>query len=134
MAVNPPIYVFSNIVTAAGVVAQPLPTGVANAPSSGLIPLPSVATVHMLSVSGVGGTPSAWNVVLQVSGDGVNWTSILSHSSANTPAQTSGQIVSNNGASNQSNWPMPAIYARINVLSLTLGPATGLRVIAEGRF
>lgn len=100
----------------------------ANAPS--LIPLPGFVRSHALQVKGAGAAPTAWDVVLEGSLDGTSWTTICEHSSAN--AQGDGTYVTNNGVNHQAAWPMPALYVRVRVVSVTLGSATALNIVAQG--
>lgn len=77
-----------------------------------------------LQVIGTGDTPSAWTVALQVSLDGTNWVTLLTHSSADS--DPIGSFVSN-GAN-----LAPSLYLRSNVSALTLGPATNIVVTIVG--
>lgn len=65
-----------------------------------------------IQVKGTGGAASVWIVIMQVSLDGTNWTTGLTHSSAG--GASDGAIVS-------STTPIVALYARASVTSLTLG-------------
>jgi hypothetical protein len=127
---TPPPYELEVSVTGTGVVNIPNISGT-NAPS--VLPLLTVCSAHGLEVKGVGATPSAWAVVLQGSISGKNWTTILSHSSSNSPAQSDGQLVWNNNATNEGNWPNICKYVRIDVTALTLGSASALAIYAVGR-
>lgn len=76
-----------------------------------------------LQVSGVGGVPTAWTVVLEGSLDGVSFTEILKHTTAIGNGETifSGTTL------------FLANYYRVNVTALTLGPATSIEAKVIGR-
>jgi hypothetical protein len=70
-----------------------------------------------LQVKGTGAVPSAWNVVLEVSLDNANWTTVLTHS--NTLGDSDGST----------KWPIkstPALYVRARCVSVTLGGASNI--------
>lgn len=69
-------------------------------------------------VVGVGGTPTTWDVRLEGSLDGTNWTQIMAHTTA-----TGNAVVAFGGAN-----PYPVRYVRVNVNGLTLAPATSINV------
>ena len=76
-----------------------------------------------LQVTGVGGIPTAWNVVLEGSVDGITFTEILKH-----------QTIIGNGESVFSGTTLfLSNYYRVNVVSLTLGPATSIDVHVVGK-
>jgi hypothetical protein len=128
---NPPTYESELNFTAVAIQSIPNFTG-SNAPS--IQKLPSVTSAHALEVKGVGATPTHWTVLLQGSISGKNWTTILSHSDTNSPAQADGALIWNNGATNQANWPTHCVYLRVNVTVLVLGSATSINIYALGRF
>ena len=70
-----------------------------------------------------GGTLSSWDVFIQGSLDGVNFTNILEHYNG----FLTGQIISTGANFN------PYNYLRINCQSIELGTATDLHVVAGGR-
>jgi hypothetical protein len=71
---------------------------------------------YSIAVKGAGGSPTAWNVTLQVSNDDSNWTTIDTH----TQADGSGACRFVTGK--------PAAFVRANVVSATLNGATGLTI------
>lgn len=75
-------------------------------------------TYFGLAVKGTGGAPTAFNVVLEGSLDGTNWTTILTATEA-TPGD--GKII----------WQAAGIantvmYIRSRLVSITLGPASNV--------
>jgi len=78
--------------------------------------------VFSLNVKGVGGTPTAWAVVLEGSLDGVNWTTILTHNQL-TPL---GQTISS-GSNND-----PSLFFRSRCISVTLGTASAITATILG--
>jgi hypothetical protein len=76
-----------------------------------------------IQVTGVGAAPTAWVVALEGSVDGVNFSEILKHTTliGNAVNLFSGTTL------------FLASYYRINVISLTLGPATGIDVSVVGK-
>ena len=76
-----------------------------------------------VQVGATGGTPTLWNVVLEGSLDGTNFSTILSHTSANLGLNS---II---GTGNQ---VFPCTYIRIKVVTLTLGIATSITVNIAG--
>lgn len=75
-----------------------------------------------MQVGGVGGTPTAWDVVLEISIDGTMWAESIRHTTEDGMAAL---------LYTQQN-PVPVSYMRVRVVSLTLGPATGLLVAWSG--
>lgn len=73
-----------------------------------------------LQVSGVGAAPTAWTVNLEVSLDGVIFQRIIQH----TTTSLNGAVLWGIG--------FPALYFKMYVATLTLGPATGIKVGAIG--
>ncbi len=71
-----------------------------------------------IQVKGTGGIPTAWTVILEGSLDNSNFTQILKHSSANTPADTDGSV---KWASN-----VPCLYFRSRCTAFTGGPASNV--------
>lgn len=72
-----------------------------------------------LQVKGTGATPTAWNVVLEGSLNGTNYTTIVEHSNAGTFGATSdGGVVQTVAA--------PYLYFRARCVSITLGSATNM--------
>lgn len=70
-----------------------------------------------IQVKGTGGTPTSWSITLDGSLDGVNWTTIITHNSTDgsTSWDTAGK---------------PCNFVRVNVASLTLGPASDVVITA----
>lgn len=75
---------------------------------------------YTLQVSGVGGVPTAWHVVAEVSLDGVTYTAVLTHAS---PAQANGVLVTTGPSY------VAANFFRTRCVSVTLGPATSISAI-----
>ena len=75
-----------------------------------------------IQVTGTGATATAWNVVIEGSLNGTNYTTILSH----TEATGNGQILFSSANL------YPCVYTRSRVVSLTLGPATNIVVYIAG--
>lgn len=75
-----------------------------------------------LQVGGVGGVPTSWNVVLEISIDGTLWAESLRH----TDEDGNGALLYT-----QQN-PVPATFIRVRVESLVLGPASELTVAWSG--
>lgn len=75
-----------------------------------------------LQIGGEGGVPTSWDVVLEISIDGTLWAESLRHSTED-----------GNGSMlyTQQN-PVPVSHMRVRVISLALGPATGLIVAWSG--
>jgi hypothetical protein len=86
-----------------------------------LFPSPGGApfATYALSVKGTGAAPTSWSVTLDVCLDGQNWTTLLTHSSAD------GSVIFD-AAGKPSNW------IRVNVGALTLGSATDIVARAVG--
>lgn len=75
-----------------------------------------------LQVKGVGAAATAWSVVLEGSNDGVTFSTILTHGTLDTDGKL---LFTGTGF-------FPCKYFRSRVVSLTLGPATGLIVSSLG--
>lgn len=73
-----------------------------------------------LQVSGVGAAPTAWNVNLEISLDGVTFQQVAQHM---TTTGNGGVLFVTN---------KPCLVAQIFIASLTLGSATGLTATAIG--
>jgi len=80
--------------------------------STSYVDLPVPPSVFALQVKGTGGAPSTWDVYLQYSLDGTNWTNMIRHVQG-TDADGATVTV---GTSRY-----PALYTRFNVVALTLG-------------
>lgn len=76
------------------------------------------ASTFGMQVKGTGAAATAWNVVLEVSLDGTNYASLLTHSSADGDSD-GGVVWSGANAS-------PALYFRSRCVSVTLGSATNV--------
>lgn len=74
-----------------------------------------------MAVKGTGAAASAWTVNLQVSLDGTNYATLLSHANSD-----------GDGAAVWVPTPSPALYFRTNVSALTLGSATNIVVTIIG--
>lgn len=85
---------------------------------------PSGFKSFALQVKGTGASATAWNVVLEVSLDGTNYATLLTHASAEGDAD--GGIVWSGAADS------PCLYFRSRVVSVTLGSATNLSVTIAG--
>jgi len=75
-----------------------------------------------LQVVGVGGAPTAWDVYLQWSLDGSNWTNMLRHTNT---------VDANGDTVGTEDWSFPAAYIRINVVGLTLGAASSISALVR---
>jgi hypothetical protein len=75
-----------------------------------------------IQVTGTGATPTAWNVVLEASLDGVTFTTVVTATQADGDGKTrwTGAI------------RFPALYFRSRCVSLTLGSATNIVVTILG--
>ena len=73
---------------------------------------------YSIQVKGTGGTPTAWNVRLEVSLNNVDFTTVLTHNTA----------VGNAVVVASTATLFPALFFRSRVQSLTLGPATNIVV------
>lgn len=74
-----------------------------------------------VQVKGTGAAAGAWAVVLEVSLDGVNYTVLITHGSAESPADADGAV----------KWftsPVVGLYFRSRVVSLSLGSASNIVV------
>lgn len=80
------------------------------------------ACFYTIQVKGVGAGATAWTVALEGSNDGVNWSSIISHGTADVDG-----TVKNSGAT-----PIGTLWVRVNVSALTLGSATGITISVFG--
>jgi hypothetical protein len=76
------------------------------------------ATSFGMQVKGTGAAATAWNVVLEVSLDGTNFATLLTHASAD--ADSDGGIVWSGANAS------PVLYARSRLVSVTLGSATNV--------
>jgi hypothetical protein len=70
-------------------------------------------TLVGLQVKGTGGAASAWNVVLEVSLDGVNFAPLIAHD------LDDGSVIATGS-------PFPVLYFRSRCVSVTLGGATNV--------
>lgn len=77
-----------------------------------------------MQVKGTGAVPTSWTVAAQVSLNGTNWVTIMTHTNTE---QADGDIVWT-GANHY-----PSLYFRINVTALSLGSATNIVVTILGR-
>lgn len=114
-----PVFSFNDVVTATGVPAS-------QATPQLLVRPPKHVT---LQVKGVGAAPTAWKAAVERSLDGVNFDEnnpVLTHDSAGTPADKDGDVKST-GANF-----VPGFYYRTRLISVTLGTATGVQIIAQG--
>lgn len=91
-------------------------------PATGAIHTPNISyRTFAIQVKGTGATPSAWNVVLEGSIDGTNYTPILIHTQALT------ELILWSGTNFY-----PVSSYRIRVTSLTLGGASNIIVTVLG--
>jgi len=80
-------------------------------------------TTWTLQVIGEGGSPTLWEVLLEGSTDGINFSEILKH-----------DTLTGDGVNVFSGTTLfLASYYRVNVTALTLGPATGITANVIGR-
>lgn len=95
-------------------------TGTGNSPSINAYGGP--VSEFAIQVKGVGAAATAWNVVLEGSLNGVQYTTILTHTNASGDGATlySGAALS------------PSLFIRSRVVSLTLGTATAITVSILG--
>lgn len=80
------------------------------------------AKFFAVQVKGRAAGATAWTLALEGSVDGTNWTSILSHGTADLDG-----TVKNSGAT-----PWPVLYVRLNLSALTIGSAAVLDVKVNG--
>jgi hypothetical protein len=73
---------------------------------------------YSIQVKGTGGTPTAWNVVLEGGLNGIDFTTILTHNTASGNARTVASTAT----------LFPSLFFRSRVQALTLGPATNIVV------
>ena len=76
-----------------------------------------------LQVTGVGGVPTLWSVILEGSVDGVTFTETLKHTT----------IIGNGKSVFSGTTLFLSNYYRVRVLLLTLGPATSISVTVVGK-
>lgn len=76
-----------------------------------------------LQVKCVGAAATAWNIVLEGSNDGVNWTVLITHTQADTDGNTKFQA---------SGIVTPVLYLRTRMASVTLGSATSINATLLG--
>lgn len=73
---------------------------------------------YAVEVKGTGAAPTSWTVTLQGSLDGVNWTTICTHT--NTTNSDGDTVWDTNGK--------PVLFLRVDVSALALGSATDIAV------
>lgn len=91
-----------------------LPVADASSPGYLVAPGGTLFNRYAIQVKGVGGTLTSWSVLIEGSLDGLNWTTLATHSA------TDGSTV------NAVDKPVDKI--RVNVSALSLGTATSINV------
>lgn len=74
-----------------------------------------------IQVKGTGAAPASWQVVLEVSLDGTNFTTVITHGSAESPADVDGAV-------KWSTVPTVGLHFRSRVVALSLGGASNVVV------
>lgn len=77
------------------------------------------ASRFAIQVKGVGASATSWDVRLEGSLDGISYTPLLQH----TDNSTDGSIIASGPN------VLMALYLRVNVAAVSLGSATGLKVV-----
>lgn len=79
------------------------------------------ALYYSIQVKGVGAAPTSWTVALEGSNDDTNWTTILTHATAD-----------GDGTTKVLNTAFPCRYVRSNCSALSLGGASSINVYTVG--
>lgn len=94
-----------------------------NATGSGAAIPVNGRTSYAIQVVGVGGTPTAWDVRLEGTVDGTNWTELMGHATG----EGNGTVK----FSGANRYPVDAVRFRVN--GLTIAPATDIDCFVEAQ-